>query len=130
MKFRLTLVLSNRKTGPIPVSTSSSDTCPDSCALMNGSCYARGGPLRLQWAKVDREGVSFEAFLKLVEDKLPPRQLWRYGQAGDLPPSSEDKLRLAKANRRRPVLCYTHQRDVTAFREAGEARFPRQSVRR
>ena len=90
---------------------------------MNGPCYARGGPLRLQWAKVDREGVSFDAFLKLVADRLPPRQLWRYGQAGDLPPSSEDKLRLAKANRRRPVLCYTHQRDVDAFREAARLGF-------
>lgn len=31
--YRFTLKSANSKTGPIPVTTTSSDTCPNSCAL-------------------------------------------------------------------------------------------------
>ena len=47
LRFRLTRVSTNRKTGPIPVATSSSDTCPTTCPLLTGGCYGKGGPLRL-----------------------------------------------------------------------------------
>jgi len=67
------------------------------------------------WGKVDRGevGGDFEVFVKEVE-QLPKRQMWRYGQAGDLPGQGdqidrEQMLRLAKANRGRPVIAFTHK---------------------
>src|SRR5205823_14018889 len=41
-------------------------------------------------------------------------QLWRYGQAGDLPGEGDEidgeaLMKLAKANARRPVIAYTHK---------------------
>lgn len=117
MKFHLTRVSRNRKTGPIPVATSSRNTCPDSCPLQRRGCYADNGPLRIHWDKVTETGVTFDEFLRQIA-RLPRNQLWRYGQAGDLPERREDVLRLAKANGRRPVIAYTHHRDVDAYREA------------
>lgn len=67
-------------------------------------------------------GMTFSQFLEVVSD-LPRRQLWRYGQAGDLPPGHEDVLRLAKANGNRPVLAYTHRRDFATIEEAGKLGF-------
>jgi hypothetical protein len=99
----------------MPVATSSSDTCPTTCPLLTGGCYAKNGPLRLVWQGVDKVGVDFPAFLNLIR-ALPRRQLWRYGQAGDLPPKSEDIVALAEANRGRPVIAYTHRRDVGAIK--------------
>jgi hypothetical protein len=122
MRFHLTRVSTNRKTGPIPVATASQSTCPDTCSLRGGGCYAESGPLALHWRSVDTKGVSFTAFLGLVR-RLPPRQLWRYAQAGDLPEAAEDVLALAEANRRRPVLCYTHRRDIDTYRKAADLGF-------
>jgi hypothetical protein len=117
LRFHLTRVSRNRKTGPIPVATSSRTTCPDSCSLKRRGCYADSGPLRIHWDKVTETGVTFDEFLRQIA-RLPRNQLWRYGQAGDLPPRREDVLRLAKANGRRPVIAYTHRRDIDGYREA------------
>jgi hypothetical protein len=119
LRFRLTRVSQNRKTGPIPVATSSSDTCPTTCPLLTGGCYGKGGPLRLVWQGVDKAGVDFAAFLNLIR-ALPRRQLWRYGQAGDLPPKCEDIVALAEANRGRPVIAYTHRRAVDTIKTLKE----------
>jgi hypothetical protein len=116
LRFHLTRVSRNMKTGPIPVSTSSRDICPDSCSLKKSGCYAERGPIALHWNKVTKTGVSFVEFLKQVSD-LPRRQLWRYGQAGDLPPDPEDVKKLAVANGRRPAIVFTHRRDIEAYKE-------------
>ena len=42
----------NGKTGPIPVSTTSGDTCPNACPLKGSGCYAKSGPLGMHWQKV------------------------------------------------------------------------------
>lgn len=120
MQFSLTRVSRNRKTGPIPVATSSVDTCPDDCALMGAGCYAESGPLRLHW--LNNLKLSFPEFLRAIR-ALPKRQLWRYGQAGDLPPRREDVLALAQANARRPVICYTHRCDVATYHDAAKLGF-------
>ena len=41
----------NSKVGPIPVTTSSADTCPKSCAMYD-QCYAKTGPQSWHWNKV------------------------------------------------------------------------------
>jgi hypothetical protein len=90
--------------------------------LKDGGCYAKGGPLRLVWERVDKHGVDFDQFLREVQ-ALPRRQLWRYGQAGDLPPNREDVLALARANAGRPVIAYTHGRDLNTLRDAAALGF-------
>ena len=104
MKFHLTPKSGNQKTGLIPVTTTSGETCPPECpfAGKNG-CYAESGPLALHWRKVTegKRGENFPAFLGQLENtlsSLPPRQLWRHNQAGDLPGkgSKIDVIALAK----------------------------------
>ena len=85
MRVRLTLQSTNRKTGPIPVSTSASITCPDACPFKASGCYAAYGPLALHWRAVDNgRGALWPEFCATIAS-LPARQLWRHNQAGDLP---------------------------------------------
>ena len=84
MKFRLTRVSRNIKTGPMPVSTSERDTCPRTCAFLNNGCYAEYGPIRIHWGKVPERGLTAVAFLAEIK-RLPGNLLWRHNQAGDLP---------------------------------------------
>ena len=109
---------SNRKTGPIPVSTTASDSCPDTCPLKNGGCYAKGGPLAIHWRKLDKTArsgarASWGNFLASVAE-LPAGQLWRHNQAGDLC-GENNKInarfmrQLIKANKGRRGFTYTHK---------------------
>ena len=84
--YHFTRTSSNAKTGPIPVTTTSADTCPASCPLKGNGCYAEYGPLALHWRQVSdgRRGGSRDELCAQVR-KLPKRQLWRWAQAGDLP---------------------------------------------
>lgn len=88
--FALTLKSRNRKTGDIPVSTSHSGTCPNSCPLKKNGCYGDGGHIRIFWDKVTKgkAGTTWKEFLEKVS-QLKEGQLWRLNQVGDLPPASE-----------------------------------------
>lgn len=116
MNYSLTLVSTNAKTGPIPVSTSSQFSCPSDCPFNSGEgCYAGSGPLKLFWDKVTdgRVGYSFAAFLINV-DGLPHGQLWRHNQAGDLPGEGNEinaieLAQLVQANRGKRGFTYTHK---------------------
>lgn len=83
--FKLTMISGNSKTGPIPVSTSGKETCPDSCKLKNNGCYASQGPLNIHWNKVTsgERGSDWATFLKDVR-RIPRHSLFRWAQAGDL----------------------------------------------
>lgn len=114
--YHLTRVSGNSKTGPIPVSTTSADTCPDACPLKaSGGCYAQHGKLGLHWSKVSAaaRGGSLAEFTASIR-ALPAGQLWRHNQAGDLPGASDaidsDALReIVLANRGRRGFSYTHK---------------------
>lgn len=86
MLFHLTISSGNVKTGPIPVSTSSSKTCPPICPFIKAGCYASAGPLGMHWRKVSKKerGANWRSFLATVR-ALPAGILWRHNQAGDLP---------------------------------------------
>lgn len=114
--FHLTIKSRNVKTGPIPVSTSTSQTCPTSCPFNAGNgCYAASGPLALFWRKVSesKAGESFGAFLDKIR-ALPAGQLWRHNQAGDLA-GNGDTLDIAalaalvSANAGKRGFTYTHK---------------------
>jgi len=86
---KLTARSSNRKTGPIATTISSSDTCPKTCPFnKGGGCYAAGGPTAIHWRKVDRRetGTALADFGHQLRDaKLKPGDLLRWNVAGDLP---------------------------------------------
>lgn len=113
----LTIKSPNRKTGEIPVSTSSMETCPDACPLKKNGCYAGAGHTFMFWKKVTekRAGVSYNEFLQKVE-ALPPGVFWRHNQAGDLEPSADNKeiidfeklQGLYYANRDKKGFTFTH----------------------
>jgi len=117
MNIRLTKISSNAKTGPIPVSTSSSETCPDSCPLKKENlCYGKLGPIAIWWSKVTKNNqYIWKEFLKDVS-KIRRNQLWRHNQVGDMQPSEENKdqiceekaVELANANRGKKGFSYTH----------------------
>lgn len=112
--YHMTLCSGNQKTGPIPVTTSSKSTCPTACGLAGEGCYAEHGPMALHWRKVSagERGGTLEEICTDIK-RLPKNQLWRWGQAGDLPGDGKriDKQGLAQlvaANKGRKGFSYTH----------------------
>lgn len=114
MLVQLTMVSGNRKVGPIPVSTTSKETCPPNCALLDTDCYARFGPLGILWSQINKgaKGMQWAAFIMAVS-KFLKNTLWRHNQAGDLPGKDgyldKQKCReLSAASRHTRGFTYTH----------------------
>ena len=123
MNVHLTLKSANKKTGPIPVSTTSRDTCPAACPFRGAGCYAESGPLAIHWREVTagNRGMPWRDFLRAIA-ALPDGQLWRHNQAGDLPGVGNriDAValsQLAAANRHKRGFTYTHKPMTPANRE-------------
>ena len=122
-----TRVSRNEKTGPIPVTTSSAETCPDSCPLKDSGCYAQSGPISWHWKKVSNgeRGAAWSALCEQI-DRLPRDQVWRHNQAGDLPHTGGDidtaaLWQLVAANTGKQGFTYTHHHmDNENNREAVE----------
>lgn len=132
----LTMVSKNTKTGPIPVSTSPSVTCPDACPFKDGSCYAIAGMyLRMHWKKVDAgvRGMPWSEFLGAVRN-FKQNTFWRHDQAGDLP-GENDKIEpsmladLATANEGKRGFTYTHKPVLTGQHAKGNLRAIRSANR-
>ena len=109
-----TIKSNNVKTGKIPVTTTTADTCPDDCAFKDNGCYAQQGPLALHWAKVTKgeRGDTWKEFLFKVQS-FKADQLWRHNQAGDLAGDgkrldAEANDQLADANTGKRGFTYTH----------------------
>jgi hypothetical protein len=113
LRFTFTRVSKNKKTGPIPTVIVSRNTCPPSCPMYTGGCYAMSGPVRMHWDRTNNSGVTLDQLLENVRN-LPHGQVWRYGVSGDLP-GVEEKIspfmlrRLIEANRGRKGFAYTHK---------------------
>lgn len=132
--YHFTRVSRNAKTGPMPVTTTSANSCPPSCSLKRNGCYAESGPLALHW-RVVSEGGRGGSFDELLQDisTLRRHALWRHNQAGDLTPSSPGLIdgrllmKLAIANRGRRGFTYTHYAPTAAngaaIRRANELGF-------
>lgn len=110
----LTQKSSNKKTGPIPVSTSTFNWCPDVCPFKRNGCYADGGPQAIHWRKVTagERGLPWADFLAAIQ-ALPAGQLWRHNVSGDLPGTdgrldSDMVAGLVAANEGRRGFTYTH----------------------
>lgn len=116
MFYVLKQVSGNRKTGPMPVSTSNSSTCPDACPIKLKGCYAKYGPTDMAWRNVDsgiaKDAVEWPQFIRQVK-ALSRGSLWRHNQAGDLNGDATmidgPKLRdLIIANGHKRGFTYTH----------------------
>lgn len=116
MFYVLKQVSVNRKTGPMPVSTSNSSTCPDACPIKLKGCYAKYGPTGMAWRNVDngkaKGAVEWNEFTKEVK-RLAKGSLWRHNQAGDLNGSNDviDTVQLSQlvnANKGKRGFTYTH----------------------
>ena len=95
-KWLITLRSANKKTGPIMVTTSPADTCPDVCPLKRAGCYADSGPLRMLWDRMTATplGDTFKSGkanilvqgMDALESAIMRQHgaLWRHNQAGDL----------------------------------------------
>ena len=120
MLVQLTIASGNAKTGPIPVSTTEENSCPNSCPMRGTDCYAKFGPLGMHWKQVSggKRGGNWVLFLRAIE-RFPKGQLWRHNQAGDLPKGKPTKTGrdtidvlaladLVAANNGRRGFTYTH----------------------
>ena len=135
-RVHLSPVSANVKTGPIPVSTTSAETCATVCPFRtdaDGGCYAASGPLAMHWRAVTNgsRGTDWKSFVETIAN-LPIGRLWRHNQAGDLP---GDGARidagalsaLVRANVGRRGFTYTHYSadadNCGAIRNANDAGF-------
>ena len=105
----------NSKTGDIPVTTTSEESCPHACPLKGNGCYAEGGPLAILWRKVTarKAGMAWDAAMFEIA-ALPQGTLWRHNQAGDLPGIGDDidgfaLIELIRANEGKRGFTYTHK---------------------
>jgi len=115
MNIHLTPISSNVKTGPIPVTTSSAETCPEACPFKKSGCYADSGPLAIHWSKVTKgeRGDSLDILARQIK-AFPRGQVWRHNQAGDLPGignsiDAEGLAKIVSANTGRRGFTYTHK---------------------
>jgi len=111
-KVNFVRVSANKKTGPIPVSYTTPESCPDACSLKKNGCYADSGPVQFAWRRAESHGVEWQEFCDKVA-ALPKNQLWRHNVAGDLPGQNNtidaQSLReLVAANQGRRGFTYTH----------------------
>lgn len=131
--IQFTRVSRNAKTGPIPVTTTSEETCPETCPLKRNGCYADAGPLALVWRKVtDRKaGLAWSDAMAQIQ-ALPKGTLWRHNQAGDLPGDGNvidhhGMSDLITANRGKRGFTYTHKpmfaHNAAQIRHANESGF-------
>ena len=84
MKYQFIKKSANSKTGPIPVTYSQRETCPETCPHYRSDCYAEDYYTRMNWDKVPARGGDIDALCNSIA-ALPPGQLWRHNVAGDLP---------------------------------------------
>lgn len=114
--FSFTKVSGNSKTGAIPVTMTDQNSCPDSCALKGGACYARFSFVGMQWNRLSngklKSALGSSELLEKVKG-LPSGQLWRHNVAGDLPHQNgiidhRFCTNLVQANKRKRGFTYTH----------------------
>lgn len=132
--YSLTMISHNRKTGPIPVSSTSRDSCGN-CPLAGNGCYGDNHPTAIHWNKLSdgRKGVDIDGFCKQVR-MIPTGQLWRHDEVGDLVSISSDPdtldpvplHKIIKANKGKRGFTFTHKhqaQNIELLREATAAGF-------
>lgn len=86
----------NVKTGEIAVTRTDKRSCPDSCPLKGAGCYAEGGPVFMQWRKLDNAGLSLKQLCDSIKT-IAAGAIWRHNESGDLP-GQNDKIDVKQLN--------------------------------
>lgn len=114
-RYHFTLKSRNVKTGPIPTTMTSADTCPDACPLKAAGCYAAHGHVAMHWRKLSNpaNGITLDELCDKIM-ALPEGTLWRHDVAGDLPGQGDaidDSAmhQLIGSNGRRRGFTYSHK---------------------
>lgn len=117
-KFQLTQQSSNRKTGPIVTSMTTSDSCPDACPLKGAGCYARFGMTGLHWRRLDAnpDALTLEAFAQALR-AIPKGRAFRHNVAGDIP-NAATLDHITQAARHLGGWTYTHNSAADGMLEA------------
>src|SRR3989304_33961 len=90
MKYYFVRKSENSKTGPIPITYTEENSCPDNCPLKSkdnkSGCYAKAGFYTQRvWINLLKEtGYNIEEFGQKIM-ALPKNQIWRHNVGGDLP---------------------------------------------
>lgn len=122
--FHFVRASGNRKTGAIPVTMTTRDSCPDSCSLKGSGCYAESGQIGMHWGAFEkgRNALTLVELCRMIRT-IPSGAYWRHNVAGDLPGQGETidaaaLLKIARANRGRRGFTYTHKHTSPANLEA------------
>jgi len=120
LKFHFVKKSGNKKTGIMPVTYNSRQTCPTDCIFKKengGGCYAENYHTRLNWDKVTAgtRGGSFKELLENIKG-LKPGTIWRACVAGDIPANINGEISrtyikgLTAANKGLKGYSYTHRK--------------------
>lgn len=105
---------SNRKTGNIPQTWSSRNTCPPRCSFKKSGCYGDNHGPCFTWNKVDVEGIDIYTLIDRVQRSTYRGQLIRHNIAGDMCIPDTNRLdidevkHLCQAYKGRKAYTYTH----------------------
>jgi len=103
----------NKKLGNIAAISTSSNSCPDTCALKS-ECYAKFSFTGIHWRNLDLKGLDFNQLTSLI-DAMKKRSKMRFNVMGDLSHNNGiiDAVKLLKLanivkNRFIETILYTH----------------------
>ena len=103
----------NKKLGNIAAISTSSNSCPDTCALKS-ECYAKYSFTGIHWRNLDLKGLDFNQLTSLI-DAMKKRSKMRFNVMGDLSHNNGiiDAVKLLKLanivkNRMIETILYTH----------------------
>ena len=103
----------NKKLGNIAAISTSSNSCPDTCALKS-ECYAKFSFTGIHWRNLDLKGLDFNQLTSLI-DAMKKRSKMRFNVMGDLSHDNGiiDATKLIKLanivkNRLIETILYTH----------------------
>jgi hypothetical protein len=75
----------DKKTGKIVASYSTKESCPDSCSLKTGGCYAWGlFYLSVLSNKIDKGTIKAKSLIEALQDRLHNTRIVRHRIAGDI----------------------------------------------
>ena len=118
-RFHRTHNSKQRKTGPMTVTRTTTNTCPTSCPLLGRGCYdeqGNGGIHRKRHDAGKYQSYTLDEFTAMIEHDPQWSPVWRYAEGGDLPgegdPIAEDAcmriIGACNASGKRPI-AYTHK---------------------
>jgi len=103
----------NKKLGNIAAISTSSNSCPDTCALKS-ECYAKFSFTGIHWRNLDLKGLDFNQLTSLI-DAMKKRSKMRFNVMGDFAHNNGiiDAVKLLKLsnivkNRMIETILYTH----------------------